>query len=240
MTEKIDILGVDISNITFSEGLELVKQWVVKEQEKHFIVTPNPEIVMRAQRDGRFKEILNKADLAICDGVGLYLAGKIFKTPFKSRISGIDFMLGLCSMAEKAGFSIGLLGAGKGIAEESAKQLKKEFPNLKIFFIGEEWPEGIAPDRGIDILFVAFGAPKQEEWMSNNLGKIPVKISMGVGGSFDYIAGKIRRAPRLMRIIGGEWLFRLFKEPWRIGRQKAIWQFFLLILKNKIRTIFFH
>lgn len=244
--EKINILGVDITNITFSEGRELVKHWIKNGEKKYYIVTPNPEGMMLARKDIAFKEILNQADLAIPDGAGLVWAGKILGKPFKERISGVDFMLGLCQMAEKEGFSIGLLGAGQGVAEKTAEELKKRFPDLKIPLCKQEWEGSQARPRGllgsgqgdplaeIDLLFIAFGMPKQEKWIKENLKNISVKVAMGVGGTFDYLAGEIPRAPKWMRNLGIEWLYRLIKEPCRFKRQLAIWEFGLLVLKEKL------
>jgi len=238
--QKINILGVNISNITFSEGVDIVRGWLTENNGKQYIVTPNPEFVMRAQKDTEFKQILNKADLAIPDGVGLIWAGKILGTSFKERVTGVDFMLGLCELAAKEGYTIGLLGGRDGVAEKTAKNLQGKLPNLKINFIGEEWnSRGVmhyAPTDKIDILFVAYGAPKQEKWIAENLNNLPVKVAMGVGGTFDYLAGKTLRAPKWMRQIGLEWLYRLICEPWRFRRQLAIWKFGFLILKHKLAS----
>lgn len=248
--EKINILGVDISNLTFSEGIRQVLEWIKNSEKKYYIVTPNPEGVMLARKDIEFKKILNQADLAIPDGAGLVWAGKILGKPFKERITGVDFMLGLCQLADREGFSVGLLGAGSGVVEKAAETLKKRYPDLKIPLCKQEWDEdqgspGARP-RGllgqsqgdtlveVDLLFIALGMPKQEKWIKENLEKIPVKVVMGVGGTFDYLAGKIPRAPEGLRNLGMEWLYRLIREPRRFKRQLAIWEFGLLVLKEKL------
>lgn len=233
--EKIKILSTEISNITFIEGLNKVNDFLKEGNEKHYIVTPNPEIIMMAEQDEQYRQILNKADIALCDGMGTYLAGKIFKTSFKERITGIDFMLGLCQLAEKEGYSIGLLGGRKEIAWQVGNKLKKMLPQLNIAYISSEWREE-KPKNTIGILFVAFGAPKQEKWIAENLSWIPVKVAMGVGGSFDYISGLTVRAPSCLRKIGAEWLFRLVIQPWRFKRQLALLFFGKLIIEKALKN----
>jgi N-acetylglucosaminyldiphosphoundecaprenol N-acetyl-beta-D-mannosaminyltransferase len=98
--------------------------------------------------------------------------------------------------------------------------------------VSKEWNDDLK-DKKVDILFVAFGSPKQEIWLSENLKKLPVKVAMGVGGSFDFISGRVSRAPRILRALGLEWLFRLVIQPWRIKRQLSLLAFIFLIFKEK-------
>lgn len=217
---KKSILGVKIDDVTVGETVELVRGWL-NGKTKHYIVTPNPEIVLRAQKDLELKKIINNADLAIPDGVGLKLSGDIENTT-----PGIDVMEKLVKMAADWGFTIGLLGGRDQVAEKAAECLVKKHPKLKVSFIYEE--PGKIPDT--DILFVAFGAPKQEYWTAANLEKIPVKVAMVVGGAFDYISGAIPRAPVWIRRVGFEWLFRLITQPWRIKRQLALIKYVVLLI----------
>lgn len=232
----LSIFGIKISNISTNEGIAVVKEWLQKETGKYYIVTPNPEIIMHARRDPEFKGILNNAGLAIPDGAGLIWAGKILGTPFRERITGVDFMYGLCKMAAENGFTIGLLGARPGIAAKAAEKLRNLYPEIKISFTAAEWDNNTQYsilNAPIDLLFVAFGAPKQEKWIASHINSIPVRVAMGVGGSFDYLSGIVSRAPSWMRRCGLEWLYRLLKEPWRFRRQLAIWGFGFLILREK-------
>lgn len=216
---KKTILGVKIDDVSLDQAIKIVYGWLEK-PGKHYIVTINPEFLMTAQQDNIFKEILKKADLGIPDGVGLKLSGDIVcNTP------GIDLMESLIKLAEEKGFTIGLLGGRGGVANKTADCLKKKYPKLTVSFISEE-PAVI---HNTDILFVAFGHPKQEYWIAENLEKIPVKVAMGVGGAFDYLSGKVRRAPIWVRSMELEWLFRLIIQPWRIKRQLALFKFFVLI-----------
>jgi len=271
------VLGVRIDTFTKAETLKKVSGFFVAEQ--HMIFTPNPEMLVKAEGDSYFKEVLNKGDLNLCDGVGLWAAMKVHSLEFLvhskiERIPGTDFMLDICRLAAENGKSIYLLGSGnERVVQKTAERLREKFPGLKIAG-GDKGPEiheniqyltpqqDPARDGAIssiqdsklqinnqdneltlskinatkpDILFVAFGMGKQEKWIVENLGKLPsVKIAMGVGGAFDYISGKVKRAPLLMRRLGLEWVYRLSKQPQRAGRifnatLKFCW---LMIRKN--------
>lgn len=229
---KKEVLGIKIDDITSDEALKIVEGWLKKPQ-KHYIVTPNPEFVVMAQQDQDFKKILNNADLSLPDGVGLRLSGDIVcNTP------GIDFMESLIKFAADYGFTTGFLGGSDGVAEKASERLQKKYQKLKISFAQSGGQVDEAGNMSTscnlpptDLLFVAFGPPKQEKWIYNNLSKLDVKVAMGVGGSFDYLSGRIARSPRWIRNLGGEWLFRLVIQPWRIKRQlrllKFIWQVML-------------
>ena len=282
MLEKKNILGVGITNATKKEILEYVVKSLENFKKKFFIVTPNPEFLVFASKDSRFKNILNMADLASADGIGLVLAAKILGKSLKERFAGIDVVESLCKEVSEKPITVGFLGGGGGVAEKVSDCLRKKYPGLKVSFVGEEWSNGVnarqprvsddarlpnsenkvlnsaslsksrlqsglkptfsSSENGlsrfnnltIGILFVAFGAPKQEFWISENLDKIPVKVAIGVGGAFDYISGKIPRAPAFLRNIGMEWLFRLLVQHWRIKRQLALIEFIWLVIKEKL------
>ncbi len=218
---QVNILGVKIDDVTMDEALETVHNWL-NQKGKHYIVTPNPEIIVAAQKDKAYRRILNDADLSIPDGIGLKLSGRI-----KNTFAGVDFMEELVKQSIDWAATIGLLGGKDEVAEKCADCLRKKYPKLKISFVSEE--PGKIP--ATDILFVAFGAPKQEYWIAANLDKIPVRVVMAVGGSFDYISGAVPRAPFWIRKAGFEWLFRLITQPWRIKRQLALIKYMLLLMK---------
>lgn len=231
---KADVLGVKVDDVDMAEALARIEKWIWNPGPdligagKHYIVTPNPEFVVAAQKDDLFKKVLNEADLAIPDGAGLKLSGKV-----KNTISGTDLMEKLVALSAEKGFVAAFLGGREGIAKKCSECLKKKYPQLRVGFVSEE-PGKILP---ADILFVAFGHIKQEKWIANNLEKIPVKVAMGVGGAFDYLSGVVPRAPEWMRSLGFEWLFRLAVQPWRIKRQLALGQYILYLLAEYIRKV---
>jgi N-acetylglucosaminyldiphosphoundecaprenol N-acetyl-beta-D-mannosaminyltransferase len=264
----MEILGVRIDKINLNEAKERIGVFLVG-QHGRMVFTPNPEMLVDAQKDEYFKKILNSGDLNLCDGFGLKIVSGI------QRITGIDFMLEICDLAQKEGRSVYLLGSEKDdVVKKTAENLVRRFPELKIAgydrgldieikeikrYIRKkndisrtmrQWNNGQINygdvennlvinnilKSGANILFVAFGHNKQEKWIYENLSKIPsVKIAMGVGGSFDYISGNIKRAPRWLRKIGLEWLYRLMYQPKRIRRIiNATIYFIFLIIKNNL------
>ncbi len=246
---KINILGVQIDNLTKPEVLKRVEQFL-SDNRQHYIVTPNPEIVIAGQKDKELLEILNRADIAVPDGIGLIFASRYLKKRLSERITGVDLMLDICKFAEQKNYSVYLLGAAWGLSKpnEVIVALNKRYPNLKIkgraiekFYLINKTHKPLLSQLDQkqlseekdnlskilkeintakpDILFVALGVSFQEKFIANNLKNIPsVKIAMGVGGAFDFIAGKVKRAPRWMQKIGLEWLWRLFMQPWRWKR----------------------
>ncbi|MBI5152463.1 WecB/TagA/CpsF family glycosyltransferase [Candidatus Peregrinibacteria bacterium] len=191
-----------------------------------------------------FKTLKNKSRfIKILKGLGLLgtllLCPAICKKVLKERVAGTDLMASICEKVAQTGHKIFLLGAALGIAEKTAQSLALRFPSLKIVGIHAGFPEEIGiiekiNNSGADVLFVAFGAPKQEKWIHENLSRLPnIKIAIGVGGAFDFLAGKLHRAPSFMRKIGLEWLVRLFQEPKRIRRIfNAVIKFPLTVFKK--------
>jgi N-acetylglucosaminyldiphosphoundecaprenol N-acetyl-beta-D-mannosaminyltransferase len=238
----MQFLGVNITKVTKEEALAKVAEFL-NSNNQHKIFTPNPEMVVKAQKDEYFKTVLNSGDLNLCDGMGLQIFTGI------KRIPGVDFMLEACRLAAEQGRGIYLLGSGNDeVVGKTCEALSKKFPNLKIsgYNKGPEITEGLAKqlddgiveqinNSGAQIFFVAFGMGKQEKWIYENLSKLPnIKVAMGVGGSFDFISGKIKRAPVFLRRLGLEWVYRLIQQPRRIGRIfNATARFCYLVLKSK-------
>lgn len=226
---KKEVLGIKIDDVSIQEVVDTVKKWLSK-KGKHYIVTPNPEIVVMAQKDKELKKIINNADLAIPDGAGLKLTGDI-----ENISPGVDVMDRLVKMAADLGFVTGFLGGRDRVAEGCAERLKSKYPKLKVSFARGDIDvdnNGEATHYSLlttHLLFVAFGPPKQEKWIAKNLGKLDVKVAMVVGGAFDYISGTVPRAPKWLRNLELEWLFRLIIQPWRIKRQLALLKYLMLI-----------
>lgn len=241
MLDKKNILGVGITNATKEEVLEYITKSLENHHKKYFVVTPNPEFLVLANKNPKFKNILNNAELALADGIGVILAGKFVAKPLKERMTGVELLESLCKAVAEKPITVGFLGGRENVAEKTAECLVKKYPGLKVAFADPEYNfyknyNDYNGYKRIDLLFVAFGAPKQEIWTSENLEKIPVKIAIGVGGAFDYISGKIPRAPVWVQKIGFEWLFRLVIQPWRLKRQLALLEFVWLVLKEKISS----
>ncbi len=277
MKNKVFLLGVGFSSIKINEVLEFIIKGLAKDGKKYYVVTPNPEILTIASSNPNYKSVLNNAELALPDGVGVMLAAKLLGKPLKEVIHGVDLMESLCNEVSKQPITVGFLGAGTGIAEKTSECLRKKYPELKVVFASEEWDENNfksipqsknakiresmgdgkpkknstafdSPqselsysgkeiiNHGIDILFVAFGSPKQEIWIAENLDKLPVRVAIGVGGAFDFVSGKVKRAPVWVRKIGLEWLFRLILQPWRIKRQLRLFKFVFLVLGEKVKA----
>lgn len=229
----ISILGVKITTANVGDIQGFVINNLAKQDPKLFVVTPNPEIITYAYYYPQFKDILNTADLALPDGIGIILAARFLGLHLDTRITGVDFMELICEKAAKNNASVGLLGGRHGVAKSTARRLVEKYPGLRVAYIAEEFNEAEFKKRPCDILFVAFGFPKQEQWIFQYKDRISFKVAMGVGGAFDYISGRVGRAPRWVRQIGFEWAYRLIREPWRIKRQVHLIYFVVLVIKEK-------
>lgn len=216
------ILKVRIDNISFNEVVAKIKAHLMIDNADHIfqIATVNPEFIMAAQIDTKFKEILNQTDLNVPDGIGLQGAARILNQKINERITGVDLTWELCKIAAESNYSIFFLGGAPGVAEKAAYRVKLLNHELKIAgtYAGTPNENGLIQkinDSGADILLVAFGSPKQEKFIFNNKHQLKAKIAIGVGGTFDYIAGITPYAPSWMRKIGLEWLYRLLTQPKR-------------------------
>ncbi len=231
-----------MDNLAMEEALQKVEDFL-KDGQQHYIVTPNPEFLIEAQKDKKFKKILNQADLAMPDGIGLIFASWFLLQPLKQRIAGTDLMERVCQRAASRKWPVFLLGDKEdGLVEKTAGKLIKKYPGLEINSLNkilgcfkEKITESVSlVENRPAVLFLALGAPKQEKWIARNLRKMPsVKLAMGVGGAFDFISGQVPRAPKFLRAIGLEWLWRLFCQPWRIKRIfKAVIVFPCLVIRS--------
>jgi N-acetylglucosaminyldiphosphoundecaprenol N-acetyl-beta-D-mannosaminyltransferase len=223
------VLGVRVDRINLIGAVELVSEWV-KQDKKRYIVTVNPEFVMQAQKDGEFRKILNQADLAICDGIGLRLASRDARVKL-IRVTGRELMQALI----KKGYKTMLVGSQSGIARKAAETIRLNLVGNPTRFNLEGISE---PDvRAInkfkpDLLFVGMGMVKQEKWIVKNLAKLKVKVAMGVGGAIDQLNDPSLVAPVWMQTCGLEWLYRLIRQPWRIKRQLNLVKFAWLTSKQ--------
>ncbi len=235
---NIKLFGVKITTSKEESILKYIESHLKKMSGKTFITTPNPEIIIYARRHPDFMKVLNSADIALPDGVGVPIACLLTHKVSVKRIAGVDFMEEICKMASESAtkdsksiVNIGLFGGVPGIAKLTGECLKKKYSGLTISYASDTWNMHELRGKKLDILFVAMGFPKQEKWIYENIDKIPARVVMGVGGSFDFISGKVNRAPKIVRKVGLEWLYRLIRQPWRLKRQLALISFAALTLQ---------
>ena len=230
---SIEILGIPVHKLRTADALAQVRQYML-EPRLHQIATVNPEFVMIAQDNAAFAEVLRNADLCLPDGVGLIYASRRLGQPLPERIAGSTFVYELASLASDNGWSLFLLGAGPGVAQEAAAILTEHSPDLIIAGTYAGSPDLDENDdivarinaSGAQILLVAYGAPKQDLWIDRNRNALStVRMAMGIGGSLDFITGNAIRAPKWVQDLGLEWLHRLVNEPWRWRRMLALPRF---------------
>lgn len=224
---RIKFMNTEIDNLTMREALEAIDKLIL-ENRNAFVVTPNVDHIVQLEKGGELCEVYKNANLILADGKPLIWISKWYGTPIKEKISGSDLFPLLCEHAVKRNYRIFFLGAAKGVAAKAAKNLSKRYPGLQI--VGTYSPpmgfekntsellniekkiKRVAPH----ILIVGLGCPKQELFIFHNRERLNVPISLGLGASFDFEAGNIRRAPKWMSDYGFEWLFRIFQDPKRL------------------------
>ncbi|MGQ9892506.1 MAG: WecB/TagA/CpsF family glycosyltransferase [Roseiflexus sp.] len=225
MRRRIVILGVAIDDVLMDEAIAAVARFI-GEGGPHQIVTVNPEFVMEAQRNRAFRRVLAAADLATPDGFGIILAARWRRTPLRGRVTGIDLTERIAAEAAQRGWSLFLLGAAPGVAERAAAALQRANPGLRIAgcYAGSPRPadEPSIRERILaakpDVLLVAYGHPAQDLWIARNQPLLRVPVAIGVGGTFDELAGVVPRAPVPVQRLGLKWLYRLIVQPWRWRR----------------------
>lgn len=245
--KAVEILGVRVHAATMPEALERIAAFVA-EGPSHQVVTVNPEFVMTARRNPAFRQVLNQADLALPDGIGLVWAARLLyeRGALPERVAGVDMVERLAEASARRGWRLYFLGAAEGVADRAAQVLAHRYPGLSVAgaFAGSpaeaEAEALIARVRAArpDILFVAYGAPAQDMWIARHRDKLQVPVAMGVGGAFDFIAGVARRAPRWVQQAGLEWLHRLICQPWRWRRMTALPRFAALVAWQRLSRAF--
>lgn len=235
---KTNVLGVLYDNVTMQEALE-IGQCLIDGDKAAYCVTPNAEMAYEALQDSAFCDLLNGADLVLPDGAGVVLGAKIIRTPLKEKVAGIEFAQNLLPILEEKGKSLYLLGGKPTIAELAAQKMLEKHPKLKIcgtadgYFKDEKEVVEKINSANADVLFVCLGAPKQEKFMYEHRAELQVKLMIGLGGTLDGFAGTVKRAPKWMIRLQLEWLYRLIKEPKRIGRMMRLPKFIFAALKRR-------
>lgn len=236
--EKVCIMGIEYANAELGEIADECVSYTASRDSK-IVVTPNGEIAERAYKDRAFMAVLAQADLAVPDGVSVKLAAKRCCTPIKERVPGVELAQELIKRLDASGGSLFLFGGAEGVAEDAAKNISAQNPNVVIagkhngYFDDDSGIIAEINAASPDVLFVCLGSPKQEEWMAEKRAGLSCGVMLGLGGTLDVLAGRVKRAPTFWRKIGCEWLYRTIKQPSRIKRIVKIPVF---VLSAKRRT----
>lgn len=232
------VLGVRVDCLDMEASLDRIEQFV-DAGGHHLVATVNPEFVMRARSDQDFARVLESADLCLADGSGVVWAARRQGCAMREPVTGVDLIPPLAALCARRGFRIFLLGAAPGVANDLANRLRVEHPALEVeAHAGTPDPSADAATLALirahkpQVLLVAYGHPKQELWIDRMRESLGVAVAMGVGGSFDYLTGRIPRAPTWMRRAGLEWLFRLVRQPWRVRRMAVLPIYALRVLRS--------
>ena len=239
------ILGVTIRRETVENILENIKRGLSARERFAHVVSVNPENILLTLNDPLFKQILNEAEFSINDGVGIVIASRMLFGDFVPRLTGVDLMEKFIKVASKESFRVLLIGGKHNFAEELSNCYNRSCPASKftgvVGFKDVKQPKATEQQELLSIvaavrphlMFVAFGSPYQEKWIYENRASLQGVTCIGVGGAFDFLSGRVRRAPKLIRDLGLEWLFRLVRQPWRWKRQLQLPLFIWLVLKQK-------
>ncbi len=242
-TGKVKILTLNIPKMTEKTAKKKIA-YILKNKKCAKIYTPNPQMALGCAKSPYLARLFDRSDLLLPDGIGLVIASRILKDPLKERITGIESAEFILSYAEKKNLSVALLGARPRVAERAAKMLKKKFPSLRVCFAhhGYFQKSGIENELVLkkinsaspDILFVCFGFPTQEIWIDKNADRITsLRLCMGLGGAFDVWSGDTLRAPKIIRDMRFEWLWRTLKDKKRLHNFFDIRDFLFLIFLQR-------
>ena len=224
---KQEILGIAFDDLTREEAARRGAE-LLGEDRFHYVVTPNPEFILAAERDPEFLRVLNGADLVLADGVGVLYSSKILGTPLKGRVPGIEFAEDMLACLDQMGGRLYLLGAKPGVAQEAGRRILERYPDIVLcgthdgYFKDEQAVLLEVAAARPDLLFVCLVAPKQEKWMARWGKHTGARLAIGLGGALDVMAGAVERAPESWRKLGLEWAYRLKKEPQRAGRMAKL------------------
>lgn len=233
-------MGVPFIHTDQQQFVQLLAQRI-EQKEKTFVITANPEIVMKANEDATFMNYIRKATYVSADGIGVVKAAQLLGDSLPGRVTGYDTMVQLLSIGNKKRYKVFLLGAKKETLDKTVENIKKTYPNVDIVgaqdgyfdWANNDIAERIAQTKP-DLVFVALGVPRQEKWIAEHIDHFSHGVFIGIGGSFDVIAGTVKRAPVIWQKLNLEWLYRLLKQPSRFGRMLALPRFALKVFKLKL------
>jgi N-acetylglucosaminyldiphosphoundecaprenol N-acetyl-beta-D-mannosaminyltransferase len=224
-----------------TEALTVINSFVQK-KTPHHVITVDASMVVLAREDPDLKRIVRGADLVTPDGAGILWAANLFGKRINNKVSGVDIVEQLCKASSMTGLKLFFLGAAPEVASTAAVKLTEKYPGARIvgtrhgFFTVEEEPEIVKEiaETKPDVLFVAFGIPKQEKFIERNKAAMGIPVLIGVGGSFDVYSGLVKRAPVWMQNAGLEWIFRLCQNPKKINKVMTLPTFVLIAIWTKL------
>ncbi|WP_337018002.1 WecB/TagA/CpsF family glycosyltransferase [Oceanobacillus massiliensis] len=238
--KKVTIMDIGFLNASLQDLLHNYLFPRLNRKQKTFVVTANPEIVMKTRENAPYRKIIQSADYVIPDGAGIVMAAKYLKNPLPERIPGYDLMNELIKFAELQGLSCYFLGAKEYVNEKTIVEVEKKFPKLKIagnhhgyIDINDNSIANSIASTEPDLIFVALGMPKQEQWIAKHFDKFHKGLFMGVGGSFDVLSGELKRAPQKWINLNLEWLYRFLKQPIRFRRLLKVFEFIFKVILRK-------
>ena len=242
---RICVRGVFFDNVTLDEAAQLLRAAARENRSGVSVFTPNSEIVQLCIEDASLRDTINEGGLIVPDGIGVIKAARILGTPLKGKVAGVELGRLVMAFAAEDGIPVALVGGKPGVAEEAAAAMQAAYHGLNICltadgYFKKEGEENEAVlcrirESGARIVFVCFGAPAQEKWIAANRDKLPgVNVLLGLGGSLDVYSGRVKRAPAIFVRLGLEWLYRLLKEPKRIGRMMNLPKFYFGTWKYKL------
>ena len=239
--ETVEILGIKISKATKKETIDKIAHYI-EEKNPVQVVTANAEIVYRAFREQNLKKIVNHSAIVTADGIGVVYASRIKKNPVPEKVAGVELAESLVAASGTNNWKIYFFGGAPGVADKAKKNLLHKYPDAQIigtrsgYYTPEEEADIVSEikERKPDILFVALGFPKQEQWITDNMSKLDVPVSIGVGGSLDIFSGNKKRAPKIVQRLGIEFFYRLLQEPKRFARYLVLPKFVITFFKEDV------
>ncbi len=239
---RVDIRGVYFDNVTDDTAAEAIIKHAKDGGFCAAVFTPNSEIVQLCVEDGtgELYNVINSAALIVPDSTGIVKAAKMFGTPVNGKVAGVELGERLLRESAKECIPVYFLGGKPGVAEDAKARMTEKYPGLRVVGTADGYFDKTGDEStarideiarsGARILYVCLGAPAQERWIHDNFDALTnagVRIALGLGGALDVYAGNVKRAPKLFLALGLEWLYRLMREPWRLGRMTALPRFYL-------------
>jgi len=241
LPDSVEILGCRVHRVDMDTTLAAILDFV-RSGQGHIIVTADSYAITIAQEDEEFRRIINEADLVTPDSTGVLLGSRFAGDALPCRVTGCDIAQRMCQMAAREGFTVYLLGAKPGVAQQAAQNLQQCYQGLRIAgcrdgYFADDESEAVAAEikaSGANALLVGLGIPRQEKWIKSHLAETGVQVAMGVGGSFDVISGNIKRAPECMQKHGLEWAYRFAKDPRKIYKLAVLPKFLLAVIWDRL------